>query len=73
MGDFRNAALNSACDIASRSSASVRASLFAITSRVANAGSFSAWANFTLEQRQLWDEWRYIHGPADAHGQNVTR
>lgn len=61
IGDFRNAALKSACSIARRSRASVSAFLPAMNARGLNAGSFSSCANLILNGQQLWAECRQNH------------
>ena len=59
IGEFLNAALNSACDICTRSRANVRTSLPARTGRAPNARSVSCSENFTFHGQQVWEMCRY--------------
>ena len=61
IGDRRNAAAKSSCDIARISCATVLASFPAIASRDANACSFSSWANLMLYGQTSWENCRYTH------------
>jgi hypothetical protein len=62
IGEFLNAAENCSCVIASRSRASVRASLPASASRASNGESCgSSLENLTFHGHTSWDVWRYTH------------